>query len=74
MLLFPEPFGPTIAVSPGERGKVTLVFPNDLNPRSSILLMYANFPTRMPFLAPRPFGQPPMTADSSPFVDKNFSV
>jgi len=44
-LLLPEPFGPTMAVKPFERGMLTFEFPNDLKPRSSILLTYVTFPT-----------------------------
>jgi hypothetical protein len=41
MLLFPEPFGPEIAVKPGNSGIVTL-FANDLKLSISISLMYIN--------------------------------
>jgi len=68
----PERFGPTMAVKPLERGMLTLEFPNDLKPRSSILLTYTTFHTLGGLFTPL-LGQPPKIVLFPSFAVKNFS-
>jgi hypothetical protein len=52
-----------MAVNPFERGIVTLEFPNDLKPLSSILDMWGTFST-LGFFHPAPQGQPPKAVNN----------